>query len=91
LNAKKNSVVKALHATAKDTAWTECSGLVGSAMHNHRSESSVQFLPGLAEKIPIMLFAGDQDVICNYVGQERLLEKLTWNGKTGMGVSVNLT
>ena len=41
-------------------------------------------MPKLAEKLKVLLFAGDQDVICNYVGQERLIEKLEWRGATGM-------
>lgn len=32
-----------------------------------------------------MLFAGDQDLICNYVGVEALISALTWNGGTGLG------
>lgn len=32
-----------------------------------------------------MLFAGDKDFICNYVGIEALISALTWNGATGLG------
>ena len=53
-------------------------------MRNRHSEASITLLPGVAEKIPVMLFAGDQDVICNYVGQEMLLEKMKWHGSVGM-------
>ena len=42
-------------------------------------------LPNILEKAPIMLFAGDQDLICNYVGIEALISALTWNGGTGLG------
>ena len=55
-------------------------------MVNQHSESSITLLPGVADKIPVMLFAGDQDVICNYVGQEMLLEKMRWRGAVGMQV-----
>lgn len=34
-----------------------------------------------------MLFAGDEDLICNYKGIERLIGDLTWNGEQGMTVS----
>lgn len=83
---QKSSVVYALHASHKDTAWTECSGPVGGAMVNKHSEASIKLLPGIADQIPVMLFAGDQDVICNYVGQEMLLEKMKWRGSVGMQV-----
>ena len=43
-------------------------------------------LPRVLERIPVLLFAGDQDFICNYLGQESLIQALTWNGGTGLGV-----
>ena len=57
---------------------------MGSVLQNHKSPSSITLLPKVAEKIRVMLFAGDQDVICNYVGQERMIEKLEWRGAKGM-------
>jgi hypothetical protein len=56
-------------------------------MVNKHSDASITLLPGIADKIPVLLFAGDQDVICNYVGQEMLLEKMKWRGAVGMQVS----
>lgn len=81
---QKTSVVNALHASQKDSAWKECSGLVGHNMRNKHSEASITLLPAIADKISVMLFAGDQDVICNYIGQEMLLEKMKWRGAVGM-------
>jgi len=51
-----------------------------------KSPPSVRLLPGLLEKIPIMLFSGDQDLVCNYLGAERMIEALEWNGATGFTV-----
>ncbi|KAG8824527.1 Cell death protease [Serendipita sp. 401] len=84
---RKHSVVNALHAEAKDAAWQECSGQVGMVLRAKHSEASVKLLPKILEKIPILIFAGDQDVICNYVGQERFIEKLEWQGSTGLGTA----
>lgn len=53
-------------------------------LRNHNSSSAITLMPKLAEKIQVLLFAGDQDVICNHVGQERLIEKLEWRGAEGM-------
>jgi len=58
---------------------------VYTAMTNQASESAITLVPKILEKIPIMLFAGDQDLICNYVGIEALISALTWNGGTGLG------
>lgn len=63
----------------------ECDSAVNTAMTNQKSESAVTVLPRILEKISIMLFAGDQDLICNYVGIEALISALTWNGGTGLG------
>jgi hypothetical protein len=79
-------VINALHASHKDTGWTECSARVGTKIVNKHSNASITLLPGVADRIPVMLFAGDQDVICNYVGQEMLLEKMKWRGAVGMQV-----
>ena len=54
-------------------------------MTNQESESALVLMPKILEKIPVMLFAGDQDLICNYVGIEALISALTWNGATGLG------
>lgn len=56
-----------------------------NAMTNQGSESSLTLIPNILEKTQIMLFAGDQDLICNYVGIEALISALTWNGGTGLG------
>lgn len=76
----------ALNANAKSESWVECNGRIGAEITNRDVASSVTLLPSLLEKIPIMLFAGDQDFICNYVGVENLIAALSWNGQQGLGV-----
>jgi len=77
--------VKALHAQAKSEAWVECLGRIHGELAQKNAPSAVTVLPHVLEKIPVLLFAGDQDLICNYVGQESLIKALTWNGGTGLG------
>lgn len=43
-------------------------------------------MPKVLAKIPVLIFAGDQDLICNYVGLESMIKEMTWNGGTGLGV-----
>ena len=76
----------ALHAQAKSEAWVECQSRIQGQIRQIDAPSSVTVLPRLLERIPVMLFAGDQDLICNYLGQESLIQSLTWNGGTGLGV-----
>lgn len=81
----------ALHATGHAESWVECYGRIGSELRNRESPSSITLLPKLLEKVPIMLYAGDQDFICNYVGMESLIGAMTWNGMQGLGVSFSET
>jgi carboxypeptidase D len=83
--SQRKDVTTALHAEGKSTGWVECDSSVQIAMTNQDSQSSVTLLPKILEKIPVMLYAGDQDFICNYVGIEALISALTWNGGTGLG------
>ncbi|CAE6516339.1 unnamed protein product [Rhizoctonia solani] len=83
---RRKDVISALHATSKAEAWTECRGTVGQAFYTRTSPSAVTLLPGLLERgVHVMLFNGDQDYICNYLGTERLIADLSWSGGKGMG------
>lgn len=85
---RRSDVLQALHIDAdKKTGWTECNGQVGSNFRAQKSHPSRDLLPGLLQEMPIILFSGDQDLICNHLGTEDLINKLTWNGATGMELS----
>ncbi|KAI5123390.1 hypothetical protein M0805_006098 [Coniferiporia weirii] len=81
----RKDVVRAFHADAKSESWVECNSRVGRELRNRNSPSSITILPGLIEKVPVMLFAGDQDFICNYVGIESLIRDMEWAGGKGLG------
>lgn len=84
---RRDDVRTALHAPGSSSAWTECRGTVGSALSARKSKPSSTLLKGIIERgTKIMLFSGDQDLICNYVGTERLIESLEWQGSTGFNV-----
>jgi carboxypeptidase D len=85
---RRPDVIRALHVNAdKKTGWTECAGGVGSAFRAVKSKPSVHFLPDLLAHMPIVLFSGDQDLICNHIGTEELIHKLAWAGGTGFELS----
>lgn len=69
----------------KPEAWVECNGRVGRALQTGSVEpASVTLLPHLLERgLRVLIFAGDQDLICNHLGLERMLDRLTWHGGTG--------
>lgn len=86
---RRRDVVQALHINQdKSTGWTECAGAVGGAFRARNSKPSIQLLPGLLEAgIPIVLFSGDKDLICNHLGTEELISNMAWSGGTGFELS----
>ncbi len=82
-------MISALHATAKETAWVECDNKVSAELRLHSSPAAVAWLPGILEAgVQVLLFAGAEDLICNYKGIERVIDTLEWGGIQGMSVSL---
>lgn len=85
---RRDDVVAALHVNeAKSTGWQECNGAVGSAFSAKASKPSVELLPDILKELPILLFSGAEDLICNHIGTEDLINKLEWNGAKGFELS----
>ena len=85
---RRKEVVQALHVNEdKHTGWTECSGEVGGNFKARSSKPSIQLLPNLLQQMPIILFSGDQDLICNHLGTEELIHNMKWNGGQGFELS----
>ena len=80
----KSEVTQALHVNAqRNTGWQECNGGVGAAFNVKKSKPAVELLPGIVEQVPILLFSGAEDLICNHMGTESLIKNLEWNGDKG--------
>lgn len=80
-------VLKALNVrdhTRKE--WQECNSIVGGSLGGDTSNPSYTLLPELMKTVPLTLFNGDQDIICNYFGLLDMVNGMTWNGKTGFDV-----
>ncbi|KAJ4292380.1 Cell death protease [Kalmusia sp. IMI 367209] len=85
---RQPDVVAALHINSdKKTGWTECNGAVSSHFRARNSKPSVDFLPDLLSEISVVLFSGDQDLICNHLGTEAMIDRMTWNGGKGFEIS----
>lgn len=63
--------------------FTECSTVVQNAFTAANSPPAKELLPDIVSQIPIVLYNGDLDIICNTKGVLRYLSNLTWNGATG--------
>lgn len=64
-------------------SWRECNGRVGNRFTAKNSKPAVTLLPKILEQIPVVLFHGNRDIICNYIGAENFIKELEWNGATG--------
>lgn len=85
---RRDDVVHALHVNEdKKTGWQECSGSVGSQFNPVKSKASVLILPEIIEKVPTILFSGDQDLICNHIGTEELIHNMEWNSGKGFEIA----
>jgi len=81
---RRQDVKDALHVNPeKKTGWMECNGGVGGAFRAENSQPSVRLLPDLLSEVRIVLFSGEQDLICNHVGTEALIANLEWSGGRG--------
>lgn len=85
---RKDEVKAAIHVSS-GMAWTECVGKVSRALNGDESVPSYKLLPELLETLPVLLFSGDQDFICNHLGTEMMIGNMTWKGKTGFDTSIS--
>jgi carboxypeptidase D len=78
-------VIDAFHATHKPTAWEQCNNTVSDQMWSPASRPAIELLPGILEQgVSVLLFAGELDMMCNWLGIERSIERMTWRGGTGL-------
>lgn len=71
----------------KNTGWQECNSQVNSAFRNRNSTASISLFPDILKKVPVLLFSGAEDLICNHIGTEQLISSLEWNGGRGFEVT----
>ncbi|CAK7226852.1 Cell death protease [Sporothrix curviconia] len=85
---RRDDVIAALHINPnKNTGWSECNGNVGSQFRDRKSKASITFMPELLAQVPILLFSGAEDLICNHLGTEALIGNMQWNGGKGFELS----
>ncbi|GAM87211.1 hypothetical protein ANO11243_052330 [Dothideomycetidae sp. 11243] len=89
---KRKEVASALHINPdKVTGWRECNDEVNRQLSAANSPPSVELLPDILAEIPVLLFSGDRDFICNHLGTEAFINKLSFNGGNGFETSPGVT
>lgn len=85
-------VQEALHIDPNHrTGWSECNGAVSSNFKAKNSKPAIGLLPGLLEKIPVLLFSGEKDLICNHMGTEAFIANMEFNDGTGFETTPGIT
>lgn len=69
------------------TGWQECNSKVHAAFNNRNSTAAIGLFPDILKEVPILLFSGAEDLICNHIGTEQLISNLDWNGGRGFEVT----
>ncbi|KAK5100888.1 Cell death protease [Exophiala xenobiotica] len=89
---RQKDVTDALHINSdKRTGWSECSGSVSSNFRAQKSKASITLIPQLLnDDLPILLFSGAKDMICNHLGTEDLISTMKWGDGTGMETSAGV-
>lgn len=82
---RRADVLEAIHAKDKVGGWTECNGNVGATFKARKSAPSSVLFPALLKEVPILLFSGQRDIICNHLSTENFIQEMTWNGAKGFG------
>lgn len=88
---KRKEVLMALNIKAENgdlPSWMECNSDVRRHLRNDLStediEPSIELLSGIIEfGIDVLLFNGDNDLVCNTKGTMDMIQNLKWNGLTG--------
>ncbi|CAF4345581.1 unnamed protein product, partial [Adineta steineri] len=72
-----------IHINDKKVTWEECSSSVHNTFKAYNSKPSITLLPDLLQQIPIILYSGQYDLICNHWATEAMIDGMTWNNGTG--------
>lgn len=69
---QRQDVKKALHVSDQAGAWTVCNNTV-LRTYNVMYKSAIQLIPPLLSKCRVLLYYGDLDMVCNFLGGEESL------------------
>nr|GMD24074.1 serine carboxypeptidase-like [Ipomoea batatas] len=75
-----------------DINWVSCSFVVYDYMSSDWFKNLAVGIPSLLEDgINLLVYAGEYDLICNWLGNWRWVEALKWSGQGGFGAAPNVT
>ncbi|TKY67170.1 Serine carboxypeptidase 49 [Spatholobus suberectus] len=85
LNLKK---VKSALGVANDLEFVSCNKSVYDDMLQDRMRNLEVGIPALLEEgIKMLVYAGDKDLLCNWLGNSRWVHAMVWSGQKAFGTS----
>jgi len=84
------STKKAFNVTVPIT-WGLCDTNPYFALLGDIDKSSEKLIPGILAKIPVLLYNGNYDLICNYYGTRDWSDAMTWPGAGKFKTATNTT
>ena len=69
--------------------WESCNFGINAKFHTDWMKDFSPFVLDLLDKagIPVLIYAGDVDFICNYLGNQAWSKELPWSGKDGFNAA----
>ena len=80
---RRKDVVSQIHVDHKKSNWTQCNDRVFGDFLDIQFEPSVKLLPDLLTQIPIVLYNGEYDFVCNHLAIEEMIDSMVWSNRTG--------
>jgi len=79
----KDSTKQALHVDSHNPSWETCNMLVNMEFHVDWMKNFAPYVADLVnDGIPALIYAGDIDFVCNYLGNRAWTLNLDWDHKT---------
>eukprot|EP00644_Phytophthora_capsici_P003742 jgi/Phyca11/21126/fgenesh1_pg.PHYCAscaffold_82_\ len=76
--------------TQKSKPWRECDATVGAGFAFDEMVSSAEDVKILLDAgVRVLIYAGDADLMCNWVGNQAWVLELDWNGKVAFNSAPN--
>lgn len=82
------SVQQALGIAAQNITWAPCNFVVNEGFSSDWSKDFQQLLPPMmASGIRVLIYAGDVDFVCNWLGNHAWTQALQWPGNAGFNAA----
>ncbi|XP_020214792.1 serine carboxypeptidase-like [Cajanus cajan] len=80
--------VKSALGVGKDLEFVSCSSTVYEALNLDWMQNLEVGIPALLEDgIKLLVYAGEEDLICNWLGNSRWVQAMEWSGQKAFGTS----